>query len=77
MVSSRFSREGDIVAMMHVFVLPPSESCNNRVSFDSLLSHSISRSSGAIGEILPAYLYGTCELFSTSALMTRPKVNRL
>lgn len=38
MVSSRLLREGEIVAIMHVFVRPPRESCNNRVSFDSLLA---------------------------------------
>ena len=47
---------GDMVAMMEVFVRPPSESCRRRVS---LLS-----------------LYGTCGACSTSAVITRPKVNR-
>ena len=36
MVSSRLMEAGDTVAMIDVFVLPPSESCSSRVSFDSL-----------------------------------------
>lgn len=36
MVSSRLLFAGETVAIMHVFVLPPSESCKRRVSFDSL-----------------------------------------
>ena len=46
---------GDMVAMIEVFVLPPSESWRSLVS---LLSR-----------------YGTCGACSTSAVMTRPKVN--
>jgi hypothetical protein len=36
MVSSMLPEEGETVAMIRVFVLPPSDSCNRRVSFDSL-----------------------------------------
>jgi hypothetical protein len=36
MVSSRHTTLGPIVAMMHVFVLPPSESRSKRVSLESL-----------------------------------------
>lgn len=34
--SSLFSAIGETVAMRHVFVFPPSESCNNLVSLESL-----------------------------------------
>lgn len=35
-VSSKLQCDGDIVAIIDVLVLPPKESCNKRVSFDSL-----------------------------------------
>jgi hypothetical protein len=35
-VSSTHPAAGETVAMMHVFVLPPSESCNSRVNLLSL-----------------------------------------
>lgn len=40
-VSSKLQCDGDIVAIIDVLVLPPKESCNNRVSFDSLKEHNI------------------------------------
>jgi hypothetical protein len=35
-VSSMLPEEGETVAMIRVFVFPPSDSCKRRVSFDSL-----------------------------------------
>lgn len=41
--TSRLLEDGDTVAMMEVFVRPPSESCRILVSFDSLWEEIIQR----------------------------------
>jgi len=43
MVSSRQARAGEMVAIMHVFVFPPSESSRSLVSLLSLIDHGIAK----------------------------------
>jgi len=86
-VSSREWTDGDTVAMMHVLALPPNDSLSSLVSLLSLIkvyeyallpAHKMNCSWAYISKLSTVYnLYGTWTECSTSAVMTRPRVNRL
>ena len=48
-------RAGEIVAIMQVFVRPPSESCSKRVSFDSLTDGYLDQQDNAFSDNTPVW----------------------